>query len=56
MVTINNLLAPGRHANLTQHLTEVINFEKQLAEVFIYIEHYLINSLFYCYSYFLINI
>ena len=33
MVKINELLAPGRHPNLTQHLTEVIHFEMRLAEV-----------------------
>ncbi|XP_025083321.1 endothelin-converting enzyme homolog isoform X1 [Pomacea canaliculata] len=33
MVTINNLLAPGRHPNLTEHLTEVIKFESKLAEI-----------------------
>lgn len=33
MVTINTLLAPDRHPNLTKHLTDVIMFEKELAEI-----------------------
>ncbi|XP_076451587.1 endothelin-converting enzyme homolog isoform X3 [Babylonia areolata] len=33
MVKINELLAPGRHPNLTQHMTDVIKFEASLAEI-----------------------
>lgn len=33
MVKINELLAPGLHPNLTQHFTQVINFEKSIAEI-----------------------
>jgi predicted metalloendopeptidase len=33
MVKINELLAPNMHPNLTQHFTQVINFEACLAEV-----------------------
>lgn len=33
MVAINNLLAPERHPNLTDHLTEVILFETEIAKI-----------------------
>ncbi|XP_070206697.1 endothelin-converting enzyme homolog [Littorina saxatilis] len=33
MVKINDLLAPDRHPNLTQHMKDVISFEMRLAEI-----------------------